>query len=392
MISQIIERLLMRELMLTIIFLILLTPAAAAQEAVVFGVPGRGGELGIPGGILEGPDGNIYIYDESDAFIKIYSSSGQFLRKLAGEGQGPGEIQRRDSVSIGFTSDGKLFFSEYFRGHRWITFLKLAGELDKVIKIDLPGSFGIPDAVALPDGGFLAEFHVLGEPVKQKDYFLYKSPIKLSRLNSEGKVVVDITSSENLTRISYRPDGADSPVPFVPSFAWCLHGGDKILFSDGQSNSIEVYDLKGKRLPAIQTQLPEPEKVRDKDLDRWREERKQMMMERNPGWWHQSGTVVEKYRQSLYKFKPLVGGLASTQAGNILVSGSWDPEDSSRIFWLLDGTGNILAQLRAEVGRIILGRNFVFVVASDSEGNVRVSGLKRTGSDKDDFLKSARTF
>ena len=117
-----------------------------------------------------------------------------------------------------------------------------------------------------------------------------------------------------------------------------------------------------------------------------------MMMERNPGWWHQSGTVVEKYRQSLYKFKPLIGGLASTQAGNILVSGSWDAEDSSRNYWLLDGAGSILAQLKAEVGRIILGKSFVFVVASDAEGNVRVSGLKRTGSDKDDFLKSARAF
>src|SRR4030042_5587759 len=189
---------------------------ASAQEVIVLGAPGQGGELGTPGGILEGPDGNIYIYDESDAFIKVYSSKGQFLRKLAGEGQGPGEIQRRDSVSIGFTSDGTLFFTEYFRGHRWITYLKLNGELAKVLKIDLPGSFGIPDAVALPDGGFLAEFHVLGDPVKQKDYFLYKSPIKLSRLDAEGKIAAQNRKAEHLTRLSYRPDGAASPVPYVP--------------------------------------------------------------------------------------------------------------------------------------------------------------------------------
>ena len=382
----------MKKFGLAIIFGLMCGALAAAQEVVLLGAPGRGGELGTPGGILEGPDGNIYIYDESDAFIKVFSPNGQFLRKLAGEGQGPGEIQRRDSVSIGFTTDGKLFFTEYFRGHRWITFLKLDGELDNVLKIDLPGSFGIPDAVALPDGGFLAEFHVLGEPVKQKDYFLYKSPIKLARLDAHGKLTAEIASSDHLTRISYRPDGADSPVPFVPSFAWCRFNGDKILFSDGQSNTIELYDLSGKRLPAIQTQLPEPEKVRDKDLDRWREERKQAVMERNPGWWHQSGSVVEKYRQSLYKFKPLVGGLASTPEGNILVSGSWDLEEGSRDYWLLDGSGRILAQLKAAAGRIILSKNYAFIVTSDAEGNVRVSGLKRAGSDKDDFLKSARAF
>jgi len=382
----------MKKLILATIVCFICRALASAQEVIVLGAPGQGSELGTPGDIREGPDGNIYIYDEADAFIKVYSPKGQFLRKMAGEGQGPGEIQRRDSVSFGFTPEGKLFFTEFFRGHRWITFLKLDGELDKVLKVDLPGSFGIPDAVALPEGGFLAEFHVLGEPVKQKDYFLYKSPIKLSRLNTEGRIVGEIRNSEYLTRISYRPDGADSPIPYVPSFAWCLTKENNVLFSDGLSNTIEVFELGGKRLPAIQTQLPEPEKVRDKDLDRWREERKQMMMERNPGWWHQFGSVVEKYTQSIYKFKPLVGGLAATLEGNILVSGSWDFENSSRDYWLLNGTGKILAQLKAAARRIVLSKNFVFVVTSDAEGNIKVSGLKRSGSDKEDFLKSARAF
>ena len=382
----------MRKPILATILLLAFASLASAQEVIILGAPGQGGELGIPGGILEGPDGNIYVYDESDAFIKVFSPKGQFLRKMAGEGQGPGEIQRRDSVSIGFTADKKLFFTEFFRGHRWITYLQLNGELDKVLKIDLPGSFGIPDAVALPDGGFLAEFHVLGEPVKQKDYFLYKSPIKLSRLDAEGKIAAEIRKAEHLTRISYRPDGADSPVPYVPSFAWCLDKENTVLFSDGQGIAIEVYDLGGKRLPDLQTQLPEPEKVRGKDLDRWREERKQGNIERNPGWWHQFGSVVEKYTQSIYKFKPLVSGLAATQEGSILVSGSYDYEDSSREYWLLDRSGKIVAQLRASAGRIVLSERFVFVVTSDAEGNIRVSCLKRTGSDKDDFLKSARAF
>jgi len=382
----------MKSLLFSAILFALSNGFSPAQEVIVLGAQGQGGELGTPGGILEGPDGNIYIYDEADAFIKVFSPKGQFIRNLAREGQGPGEIQRRDSVSFGFTLDGKLFFTEFFGGHRWITFLKLDGELDKVLKIDLPGSFGIPDAVALPDGGFLAEFHVSGEPVKQKDYFLHQSPIKLRRLNAEGKIVVEIRNSEYLTRISYQPAGADSPIPFVPTFAWCLYSENKVLFSDGLSNEIEVLDLTGKRLPALQTQLPKPEKVKDKDLGRWREEHKQMMMERNPGWWHQFGTVVEKYTQSIYKFKPLIGGLAATPEGNILVPGAWDSENNSRDYWLLNGSGKILAQIKAAAGRIVLSKSFVFVVTSDAEGNVRVNALKRTGNDKDDFLKSARAF
>lgn len=367
-----------------------LSGSLSAQDIIVFGAPGQEGELASPSGIKEGPDGNIYVYDEADAYIKVYSPEGKFLRQLGGEGQGPGEIQRRDGVSFGFTRDKKLFFTEFFRGHRWITLLELDGELAKVIKIDLPGSFGIPDAVALDDGGFLAEFHVLGEPEQHKDYFLYKSPIKLLRLDAEGKIVAEIRAAEHRTRISFIPDGADSPIPYVPVFAWCLHEGRTVLFSEGLSTALEAIGLDGKRLPEIQTGLPKPQKVKDKDLDRWREERKRSMMERNPGWWHRSGRVVEKYTKSIYEFRPLLSGLAATPEGRVLVLGTWDIDRNTHDCWLLDISGKVLAKLSQVQGSITLTRRFVFGVTSDSIGNVAVKCMKRSGSEKDDFLGSAR--
>jgi len=361
-----------------------------AQESIIIGTPGQEGELASPRGIREGPDGNIYIYDEADAYIKVYSPQGKFLRKMGGEGQGPGEIQRRDGVSFGFTKDGKLFFTEYFRGHRWITLLELDGELAKVIKIDLPGSFGIPDAVALPDGGFLAEFHTLGEPEQHKDYYLYKSPIKLFRLDADGKIVAEIRATEHPTRISYRPDGADSPLPFVPAFAWCLVGDEAVIFSEGLDTSLEVIGLDGKPLSPIESGLPKPEKVRDRDLDRWREERKQGAIERNPGWWHRFGTVVEKYKKSIFKLRPLIDGLRATPEGRILAAGAWDFNRDARDYWLLDFSGKVLARLSPVRGGITLTRNFVFAATSDSLGNVQVKCIKRSGSERDDFLSSAR--
>ncbi|MGB7294366.1 MAG: hypothetical protein WBC70_02155 [Candidatus Aminicenantales bacterium] len=375
-----------------LLLLVLLAGAADvyAQDVVVLGASGQEGELASPRGIREGPDGNIYIYDEADAFIKVYSREGQYLRKMAGEGQGPGEIQRRDGVSFGFTRDEKLFFTEYFRGHRWITLLELDGELAKVVKIDLPGSFGIPDAVALDDGGFLAEFHVLGEPEQHKDYFLYKSPIKLLRLDADGNVVAEIRAAEHRTRISYIPDGADSPIPFVPAFAWSLHKKQTVLFSEGLSASLGAIDLNGNPLPEIRTELPKPQKVKDKDLNRWREERKQAMIERNPGWWHRSGSVVEKYTKSIYEFRPLISGLAATPDGHVLVEGAWDFDQGTRDYWLLDIAGKVLAHLSSAQGSMTLTRNFILTVTSDSLGNIQVKCSKRSESEKDDFLSSGR--
>ena len=379
----------MRKIVAIAMFFGLILPAVPAEEIIVLGAPGTEGELTYPRHIQEGPDGNIYVYDEVDAFIKVYSPQGEFLRKIGGEGQGPGEIMRRTDFSFSFSQDGQLFFTEFFRGHRWITLMKLTGELDRVLKIDLPESFGILRASALADGRFLAEFHFSGEQDKKKDYFLYQSPISLRILDREGKLGGEVKKTNYHTRISYFPDGADSPLPFSPHFNWCLFKDRTVLFSDGTNPRIEAYDLSGKLVRTIETQLPEPESVKDKDLGQWREERKQSSRERNPDWYNRFGSVIEKYTSSIYKVKPMIGGLSVTPAGNILVARAWDPEKNSRTYWLLDETGKTLAQIEIAAG-IGLSRNFIFGVTTDEESNLQVRCLRRSGSDKDDFLRAAR--
>jgi len=382
----------MKKLVSIVIFLILALASVDAQELITLGAPGKEGELIYPREIRVGPDGNIYVYDEVDAFIKVYSPQGQYLRKMGGEGQGPGEIQRRDGVSFGFMPEGKLFFTEYFRGHPWITLLELTGKLVRVLKLELTESFGVPDAVSLPEGGFIAEFHFSGEQEKQKDYYLYKSPIKLFLLDSEAKFVSEIKKTNHYTRISYRPDGADSGLPFTPRFNWCLYKNKTVLFADGLSNHIEVYDFSGNLLKEILAQIPEPEKVKAKDLDNWREERKQATLGRNPGWYHQFGSVIEKYTSSIYKTKPMIGGLALTPDGNIFVSGVWDSEKGTSEYWLLDESGKVLAQMNSAVANITISKSYIFFVTADEEMNVKVRCLKRRANEKEDILKLSRNF
>ena len=84
----------MRQRHLLILGLLILAGFAFGQEAFQIGTLGEEGELIYPRQIAEGPDGNIYVYDQSDAFIKVYSPEGRYLRAFGGEGQGPGEIQR----------------------------------------------------------------------------------------------------------------------------------------------------------------------------------------------------------------------------------------------------------------------------------------------------------
>jgi hypothetical protein len=378
----------MRKIETSAILFVLILPAALAQDIVVLGAPGMEGELVHPRHIQEGPDGNIYVYDEVDAYIKVYSPQGKFLRKMGGEGQGPGEIMRRTDFFFSFTRDGRLFFAEFFRGHRWITLMKLSGELDRILKIDLPQSFGIGRAAALADGGFLAEFHFSSEPEKQKDYYLWKSPISVRLVDKEGRMGAEVIKTNYYSRISYIPDGGDSGIPYSPYLHWCLFKDQTLLCADGTGSKIEVYDLRGKLVKAIETQLPEPEKVKDRDLDQWREERKRQVRERNPDWYNRFGSVIEKYTSSIYKVKPMMDGLSVTPAGNILVAGAWDPETSSRTYWLVDEAGKTTARIEIAAA-IELTKSFIFVVRTDEESNMQVRCLKRSGSDKDDFLRAA---
>jgi len=92
----------------------------------------------------------------------VYSPDGKYLRKIGGEGQGLSEIQRAGGVSFGFTTDDKLFFTQFIGGHRWITIMELSGELHKTLKLEITEVFGIIEAHSLKGGGFLAEFAFWG--------------------------------------------------------------------------------------------------------------------------------------------------------------------------------------------------------------------------------------
>lgn len=374
---------------LSIILLLLATILPFfGEEAIVIGREEGEGFLNFPRQVAEGPDGNIYVYDMADAFIKIYSPDGNFLRKIGGKGQGPGEVQREDGLTFCFTPDGKLFFTEFFSGHPWITLMELSGELYKVIKLDVKEFFGVANAVSLEDGGFLVEFAFMGRPEKKKDYFLQRSPRELVHLDSQGQILSKIKRAEYLTRISFLDQGADLEIPFVPLFAWIPFKENTVLFSDGLSPKLFVYDYEGKLITEIKSPLPEPNKVTQRELDGWRERRKESITDKI--WYNQFGRVIEKYKKSIHEKIPNLGGLSLTPEGNILISGRLGDEAEERDYWLIDEEGKTLAHTRTDAYGIRITPHFVFFVSMDEEENIYIHRLKRKGSEEEDLRQIGR--
>jgi len=90
-----------------------LLASSLADEVLSIGSLGEEAELILPQQMKEGPDGNIDVYDQQDGYIKVYSSRGKYLRKIGGQCQGPGEIQRIEDVSFGFPTSAGARMSEF---------------------------------------------------------------------------------------------------------------------------------------------------------------------------------------------------------------------------------------------------------------------------------------
>ncbi len=375
----------MKQLILTVIIILGSFILILGEEEIIIGREDGEGMLIYPQSIEEGPDGNIYVYDLADAFIKVYSPAGKFLRKIGGRGQGPGEIQRPDGVTFGFKSDDKLFFTEFFGGHPWITFMELSGEFHKVLKPELKEFFAVNRAISLPDDGFLAHVSFRGRPEKQKNYFLYTSPMELVILDSKGRIISRIKKTNYFMRISYVGDGADSPLPFTPRFLWCPFKNKTVIFADGLSTKLKVYDYEGKLVREISTPLSKPEKVTKNDLDEWREERKRSF--RDKAWYNRFGTVIERYKKSIYEKRPNLTGISLTPDGNIFISGLWDEEAQKRNYWLVDENGKTIAKIKTELSDLEISRYFIFYRTIDEEENILIHCFKRIGAEKEDLLR-----
>jgi hypothetical protein len=375
----------MKRLVLAVILILGSFIFVFGDEEIIIGRDEGDSMLIYPQQVEEGPDGNIYVYDLADAFIKVYSPEGKFLRKIGGKGQGPGEIQRPGDASFGFTSDEKLFFTEFFAGHPWITFMELSGKFHKVLKPELKEFFGVNRAFSLQDRGFLAQFSFTGLPEKRKDYFLHSSPTELVILSPKGRIISRIRKTSYFTRISYFDGGRDSPIPFTPVFLWCPFKNNTVIFTDGLSTRLKVYNYEGKLIKEIDTPLSEPAKVTKNDLDKWKRIRKESI--RDKQWYNRFGTVIEKYKKSIYEKRPNLEGISLTPDGNIFVSGLWDDEEQKINYWLLDENGNVLAKISAEFSYLVISKHFIFYRTTDEEGNILIHCLKRGGTEKEDLLR-----
>jgi len=373
----------MKKAFLIAITLFLIYPCLA-EDYFYLGDREGEAELISPRQVTEGPDGNIYVYDQLTAFIKVFSPEGRFLRKMGGKGQGPGEIQRMDGVSFGFTYDKKrLFFTEFFGGHRWITFMELTGKFHNVLKLKMKRNYAISYAISLKDGGFLAEASFPCDSKRKKDYFLYHCPRAIVKISPEGEIVSEILRTSHVERISMMRDGADLPIPFVLVSKWVRLKDGSIVFTEGLSSVLKVYDSNGKITGEIKIPLPEPQPVTPEDLEKWKKNYEDGI--RNKVWFRRFGKVLDKYKKSIYEKKPNIGAISLTPGNNLLIASGLNASIKGNQFWLIDLSGRTLKKIEINGYNLRISEHFVFIKFRDEDDNLLVFCMKRKGKEAEDL-------
>ena len=349
------------------------------SHVVLAGDDGEG-MIFFPQQVEEGPDGNLYVLDSGDSFIKVFSPDGRYLRKIGGQGEGPGEFQRTEGASFGFMAGNRLFFTEFIGGHHWITILDLDGNLLRVLSVQQEVMFGVRSAVPLDDGGFLVHFAYNSVPRAEGDYYLYDWPQSLAAVDSTGAIVSEVVHTNHTMFISSSPSGGTTSLPFTPVFAWAPAGNGEVIWSDGMSSRLQVLSYTGKLVREIETPLGRPEKVSTGELRRWKARRKEMMKSRDPVWWNRFGRVIEKYDKPLYD-KPVLHAISMTPQGHLLVNGTTGTDTDGPTCWLLDDQGQLMKKVTAAAWDVHFSAHFLLFVTFDEEENPLVHAVEYSGDE-----------
>jgi DNA-binding beta-propeller fold protein YncE len=98
------------------------------------------GELNFPGGLAQAGDGSLYVVDQINARVQVFSPSGEYLETLGGAGTTPGSFVRPKDVTVDeaglvYVTDAAFNNVQIFdTEHRLLTFVGTGGNQPGAMK------------------------------------------------------------------------------------------------------------------------------------------------------------------------------------------------------------------------------------------------------------------
>lgn len=223
-----------------------------------------------PGSLAVGPNNSIYIFDNDDYAIKVFSSEGEFIRPIGRKGQGPGEFQ--SMAYLFFLPSGRLFALDIMSTR--ISLFDPSGKFLESHQWQKP--MGRPQYV-VDSGLVISEYDITGDPsLMSRRLFMKKYDFSGNVLKDYGEFLLPEFKLHRETGRSFMIS-----IPGSPHSLFAADQNRELLYHCiNNKYLIEVFDKSGtiiRKIDRPYEALPFTKKNRDEFLDRYKNSRNEAM-------------------------------------------------------------------------------------------------------------------
>jgi len=277
----------------------------------------------------------IYVLDDKEAHIKIFSRNGDYVKTVGKKGQGPGEIGLPRSVII--TSQNDILVPDI--SNRRLAFFSLAGEFIKNISTA---------KMYLMSTKIDSEGNIIGIVVVREDenprYELKKFDSDLDFLHSIASSPLPDTSSFN---------------PFMPVLRWDLTKNDQIVCGYPKKYEIKIFDKDGNVIIKIMKDY-NPSEITKEDIEQIEE-------------------LPPTIKLSIPKYHAAYQWLIVDDESRIFVLTREKVENGDGYYYdIFDSEGRYIAKIPLKIRPLILKKNRLYTIEEDEEGYHVVKRYKIT--------------
>lgn len=306
-------------------------------------------QFGLIASVDVGSGGEIYVLDQQNRRVRVFTPEGEFLRGMGGAGSGPGELS--DYAIVGLVTPGDTVLVGDL-GNVRIERFGPAGEPLGSVPLPIPNGM-MPNRLAMLEDGRLVE-RVRTVPTAANPELHDELLLVIGRNGAVEDTLLRLPAGRAL---EYR-NGAAVLSAFAPEPAWVLGPGDRLYTA--MSNAYRIEVRKRGRLERVITREMERRPVTEADRSAFRRQMRQSLHEQGA-----SPLVIEEMLASLRfadhypMFVDLVPGPRGTlwvqhvrTARDAEAEGvPFDANDAGSELWdVFDREGRFVTMVRLPVG------------------------------------------
>lgn len=271
---------------------------------------------------------NVYVLDSKEAHIKIFDKNGKYIRTFGRSGQGPGELELPQSISINKTTK-EIIVQEISRR---LSIFALDGKFLR--NLSLKETWGL--RVRTDSRGYIYVTEGVVDP--KGSQYLFK------KFGPDMKLIAILSKTPAPTPVALNP--------FMAIAYWEIDQDDKIVYGYPEDYEIQVFNLQNKLIKRISRKYDPVEVTED--------EKKEQTKDTPPG--INIKFDFPKYHSAYRRF--------FLDDQNRIFVQSWEKTEGGKKFLydIFDEEGKFLARVPLKLTPVILKKGKLYSLEEDDEG------------------------